>query len=59
MVGPHLALLGQFFPGYRVSVAGSVIGFAYAAASGFAAGYVIARLYNWAAGRRAAGRERP
>ena len=26
-VGPHLALLGQFFIGYRVTFAGSLIGF--------------------------------
>ena len=29
VVGPHLALLGQFFIGYRVTLLGSLIGFAY------------------------------
>ncbi len=52
VVGPHLALLGQFFPGYRVSFGGSVIGFAYGFVGGYLVGYVVARIYNWAAGRR-------
>jgi hypothetical protein len=47
VVGPHLALLGQFFPGYRVTFVGSLIGFAYGAVTGFLAGYSVARLYNW------------
>lgn len=52
VVGPHLALLGQFFPGYRVTFAGSFVGFAYAFASGFAVGFVVSRLYNRVAARR-------
>jgi len=47
VVGPHLALLGQFFIGYRVTFVGSLIGFAYAFLSGFIGGYGIARIYNW------------
>lgn len=47
VVGPHLALLGQFFIGYRVTFVGSLIGFVYAFACGFAGGYGIARIYNW------------
>jgi hypothetical protein len=47
VVGPHLALLDQFFIGYRVTFIGSLIGFAYAFICGFVGGYVIARLYNW------------
>ena len=47
VVGPHLALLGQFFIGYHVTFVGSVIGFTYAFICGFVGGYVIARLYNW------------
>lgn len=47
VVGPHLALLGQFFIGYRVTFAGSLIGFAYGFASGFLVGYFVASLYNW------------
>ncbi|MCI0591190.1 MAG: hypothetical protein L0Y67_06270 [Gammaproteobacteria bacterium] len=46
-VGPHLALLGQFFIGYRVTFVGSLIGFAYGFLFGFALGYIIATLYNW------------
>ena len=46
VVGPHLALLGQFFIGYRVSFVGSLIGFAYAFCVGYAVGYFAARLYN-------------
>jgi hypothetical protein len=46
-VGKHLALLGQFFVGYRVTFLGSFIGFAYAFACGFAVGYSLAWIYNW------------
>jgi len=45
-VGPHLALLGQFFIGYRVTFVGSLIGFAYGFLLGFALGYIIGALYN-------------
>jgi hypothetical protein len=45
-VGPHLALLNQFFIGYRVTFIGSVIGFVYAFVCGFAVGYSIAWIYN-------------
>ena len=45
-VGPHLALLNQFFIGYRVTFLGSVIGFAYAFVCGFAVGYSVAWIYN-------------
>lgn len=47
VVGPHLSLLGQFFIGYRVTFAGSLIGFGYAFLIGFAGGYFTARMYNW------------
>jgi hypothetical protein len=46
VVGPHLALLGQFFIGYRVTFLGSLIGFAYGFALGFVIGFSIAWLYN-------------
>ena len=49
VVGPHLALLGQFFLGYRVTFVGSFIGFAYAFVCGFIVGYSVARMYNWIA----------
>jgi hypothetical protein len=47
VVGPHLALLRQFFIGYRVTFLGSLIGFAYGFGSGFIVGYSVARIYNW------------
>lgn len=53
VVGPHLALLGHFFIGYRVTFSGSLIGFAYAFVCGFLAGYFVARMYNWFLGLRA------
>lgn len=55
-VGPHLALLGQFFIGYRVTFLGSLIGFAYAFAGGFIVGYAVAWLYNRVVDLRDAGR---
>ncbi len=45
-VGPHLALLGQFFIGYRVSPIGSVIGFAYGFLTGYVVGHAGTTLYN-------------
>jgi hypothetical protein len=47
VVGPHLGLLAQYFIGYDVTFVGSLIGFAYAFAVGFVAGYGLATLYNW------------
>ena len=52
VVGPHLALLGQFFIGYRVTFVGSLIGFAYGFVLGFCVGYGVARAYNWLADLR-------
>ena len=52
VIGPHLALINQVFIGFRVTWVGSLIGFAYAAATGFLAGYCGAVLYNWIAGSR-------
>jgi hypothetical protein len=46
VVGPHLALLSQFFIGYRVTFVGSLIGFGYGVVLGFVVGYAIAWLYN-------------
>ncbi len=45
-VGQHLSLLGVFLPGYRVSVAGAFIGFAYAFVIGYALGRLIGLVYN-------------
>jgi hypothetical protein len=46
VVGPHLALLGQFFIGYRVTFVGSLIGLVYGFGCGFAAGFVAAWIHN-------------
>lgn len=48
-VGAHLSLLNQYFPGYRVTFVGSLIGFAYGFVSGFFGGYCVSRIYNWIA----------
>src|SRR5438552_1175423 len=47
VVGPTLALLGQFFLGYEVTFKGSLIGFAYAFVGGFLLGWFLSWLYNW------------
>lgn len=52
-VGKHLSLLSAFFPGYRVSFVGSLIGFVYAFVCGWALGRVIGAVYNRLAIRRA------
>jgi hypothetical protein len=52
VVGPHLALLGQYFIGYRVSFVGSLVGFAWAFAVGFLAGAAVVWIYNRLAGLR-------
>ena len=44
--GPHLALLGQYLPGYTVTFAGSLIGFTYAFMVGFLSGFVLGSVYN-------------
>jgi len=45
-VGPHLALLGQYLPGYRVSFVGSLIGFVYLFVIGYGIGRIIGTVYN-------------
>jgi hypothetical protein len=45
-VGPHLALLRVYFPGYRVSFIGSIIGFVYLFVIGYGVGRVIGSVYN-------------
>ena len=52
VVGPHMALLGQFFIGYEVTFRGSLIGLGYGFGLGFVVGYMIASLYNWMANLR-------
>ncbi len=44
--GPHLSLLRAYFPGYRVTFLGSLIGFVYAFVLGYALGRMIGAVYN-------------
>lgn len=44
--GPHLSLLKVYFPGYRVTFLGSLIGFVYAFVIGYALGRLIGSVYN-------------
>ena len=46
VVGPHLALLSQFFPGYSVTFLGSFIGFFYGFVIGFLIGAALGVVYN-------------
>jgi hypothetical protein len=46
VVGPNMALLGQFFLGYTVTVKGAVIGFLYGFTWGFLLGWLFAYLRN-------------
>ena len=52
VVGPNLALLAQFFFGYRVTFLGSFIGFVWAFLYGAAVGYLVSRIYNALVARR-------
>ncbi|MCI0437026.1 MAG: hypothetical protein L0271_25810 [Gemmatimonadetes bacterium] len=45
-VGQHLGLLRAYFPGYRVTFLGSLIGFVYAFVIGYGLGRIIGGVYN-------------
>ena len=49
-VGTHLRLLAVYFPGYRVTFLGSLVGFVYAFVVGYALGRLIGSVYNRIAG---------
>ena len=49
-VGQHLQLLAVFFPGYRVTFVGSLVGFVYAFVLGYALGRLVGLVYNRIAG---------
>jgi hypothetical protein len=44
--GPHLGLLSQYFPGYSVTIMGSLVGFFYAFLVGATAGFLLSGIYN-------------
>ena len=46
-VGQHLGLLHVYFPGYRVTFLGSLVGFVYAFVVGYAFGRLIGTVYNY------------
>ncbi len=46
VTGPHVHLLSQYFPGYMVTVLGSLLGLAYGFASGFLGGWLFAFVRN-------------
>lgn len=45
-IGPHLALLANFFPGYRVSWIGSLLGGFYGFVIGCGFGVIVAVVWN-------------
>lgn len=51
-VGANLQLLNQFFPGYRVTFAGSFLGLIYGFLTGYISGFFIAAVYNGVASFR-------
>ncbi len=46
VVGPNLSLLRQYFPGYRVTASGSLLGLAYGFCAGYIGGWLFAFLRN-------------
>lgn len=44
--GEHLQLLGQYLPGYTVSIGGAFLGLVYGVVLGGFAGYFVASVYN-------------
>jgi hypothetical protein len=47
-VGANLRALSSYFPGFRVTVAGALLGGVYGCAAGFLAGYAVATFRNLA-----------
>ena len=45
-VGPHLSLLGEYLPGYRVTWGGAFVGFVHMFVIGYATGRIIGWVYN-------------
>ena len=51
-VGPHLALLSQYFYGYSVTWNGAFIGLVYGACLGALVGWAVGSIYNLVAAAR-------
>jgi len=51
-VGAHLQLLGQYFVGYSVTWAGSLVGAFYGALTGGLVGWAVGTIYNGIVGLR-------
>jgi hypothetical protein len=47
-IGPNLAVLGHYLPGFSVTWAGAAVGAVDAAVVGFLAGFLIAAVRTWA-----------
>lgn len=45
-LGPNLSLLGQYLPGYTVSLPGSFIGLFYGLILGYVGGWLVGWIYN-------------
>ena len=52
VVGPHLGLLGNFFPGYSVTWLGSIAGLFWGTLTGALIGWAIGKVYNLIVGIR-------
>ena len=52
VVGPHLSLLSNYYPGYSVTWGGAFVGLAYGAVTGGVVGYSLAWVYNFVAFRK-------
>ena len=57
-VGPNLALLAQFCPGFAVTMGGSLVGLGWGFAYGFAGGFLVSHVYNRIVGMRSAAADR-
>ncbi len=55
VVGPHLGLLNNYFPGYSVTWPGAFVGLFYGTLVGAAAGWILAFTYNRIADRPGSG----
>ncbi len=59
VVGPHLGLLANYFPGYTVTWPGAFVGLVYGALTGAVLGYLVAWVYNFVAFKKDGAPRRP